>query len=101
MGGLEIRVSPQAERHIQAIASWWAANREAAPTLFKEELGGAFRLISGAPEAGKPYRLSPLDGVRRILLRRTRYHIYYRVEVDEVRVLAVWHNARGQQPELR
>jgi hypothetical protein len=40
--------------------------------------------------------------MRRILMPRTRYHVYYVVAEDERLVLvhAVWHTARGQGPKL-
>jgi len=40
--------------------------------------------------------------MRRILMPRTRYHVYYVVADEERRVLvhAVWHTARGRGPRL-
>jgi hypothetical protein len=50
---------------------------------------------------GKPYRLQPaVPGLRRALLRATRYHVYYVPEPEAVFVLAVWHFQRGQPPGL-
>ena len=39
-------------------------------------------------------------GVRRLLVGRIRYFIYYRVISGKVEVLAVWHVSRGRQPSL-
>jgi plasmid stabilization system protein ParE len=73
----------------------------AAPNLFLEELEAAFALIGSAPNIGHPYRRSPVGGTRRVLLMRSRYHVYYVPLHDEVVVVAVWHATRGQGPPLR
>jgi hypothetical protein len=39
-------------------------------------------------------------GVRRLLLRATRYHVYYRVREETLEVLALWHATRGTGPGL-
>lgn len=58
-------------------------------------------MIGDAPHIGRLYRQSPAPGARRILLKETRYHLYYVPRGDEVRVLAVWHARRGVGPPLR
>jgi hypothetical protein len=34
------------------------------------------------------------------LMKRCRYHLYYRVSHDIVEVLGLWHMSRGSSPEL-
>lgn len=41
-----------------------------------------------------------LGTVRRSFVNRTRYFIYYRINEDVLEILAVWHSARGEAPEL-
>jgi plasmid stabilization system protein ParE len=98
---LPVRTTPQAESQIREIDDWWRRNRSAAPDLFLDELAAAFEILSHEPQIGRVYRLSPVPGVRRILLKETRYHLYYVPGEDEVRVLAVWHAQRGVGPPLR
>ena len=98
---LPVQVTPEAEAQILEIDTWWQKNRPAAPDLFLKELREAFELIAAAPQIGRLYRRSPVDRVRRLLLRATRYHVYYVVAADEARVLAVWHAQRGVGPPLR
>lgn len=90
-----------ASGHVDVIQAWWTANREAAPALFRDELSGAIDRISRLPGTGAPFA-SQLPGVRRALLPRCRYHVYYTVHPArrEVIVRAVWHAARGQGPDL-
>lgn len=98
---LPVRTTPEADAQIRQIDNWWRKNRLAAPDLFLDELNESFELIAGAPQIGRLYRPSPVRHVRRLLLKRTRYHLYYVTMPDEVRVLAVWHAQRGVGPPLR
>jgi hypothetical protein len=44
-----------------------------------------------------------LAGVRRVLLRRVAYHLYYRrllVPAPSIQVIAFWHASRGSSPDL-
>ena len=98
---LPVRTTPDADAQIRAIDDWWRTNRASSPDLFLQELGISFDIISAAPHIGRLYRRSPVPETRRVLLKRTRYHVYYVSCADEVRVLAVWHAQRGVGPPLR
>lgn len=90
-----------ATSHIRTIDSWWHRNRVVAPILFSAELDEALDLLSRNPRAGVAYRARRFVGVRRYLLRSSRYHIYYREEGASIVVLAVWSSVRGRGPDLR
>ena len=98
---LPVRTTPEAEAQIRTIDDWWRTNRPAAADLFLTELAGSFDMICHAPYIGRLYRQSPIAGTRRILLKATRYHVYYVAVTEDVRVLAVWHARRGVGPPLR
>ncbi len=49
---------------------------------------------------GTKYDGSRIRNVRRLLVGRIRYFIYYRPTPEAVEVLAVWHVSRGRQPNL-
>lgn len=98
---LPVRTTPEADAQIRQIDDWWRENRAGASNLFVDELSTSFALIGDAPHIGRPYRQSPVPGTRRILLKGTRYHLYYVVTDTDVRVLAVWHAQRGEGPQLR
>jgi hypothetical protein len=36
--------------------------------------------------------------MRRVILPRIRYYLYYRVAGDALEVMAFWHVSRGRQP---
>jgi plasmid stabilization system protein ParE len=96
-----VELSPEALSHAMRIASWWQSERPGAANRFREELEAAVRQLEGAPRAGRVYSRSHL-ALRRLLMPRTRYHVYYTVEDSEalVRVHAVWHASRGHGPPL-
>jgi plasmid stabilization system protein ParE len=96
-------IARRADTQIRAIEAWWAANREKAPDLFANELVAALRLIVTTPDAGQPYGTFAALAVRRVLLARSLYHVYFSYDVgaDVVKVRAVWHARRGRGPALR
>ncbi|MFI5402503.1 MAG: type II toxin-antitoxin system RelE/ParE family toxin [Planctomycetota bacterium] len=93
--------APEADRHLTEIDRWWRENRLAAPDLFLREFAGASELIAVAPHAGRLYRDAHFPHVRRLLMRATRYHVYYVLQGDEVVIIAVWSAVRGTGPDLR
>jgi len=98
---LPVRTTPEADVQILEIDRWWRRNRHASPDLFADELAASFDIIGSAPNIGRLYRQSPAPETRRVLLKGTRYHVYYVPLAAEVRVLAVWHARRGMGPPLR
>jgi plasmid stabilization system protein ParE len=98
---LSVRTTPEADAQIREIDEWWRTNRPAAPDLFLHELTASFGIIGHAPHIGRLYRRSSVPGARRLLLKGTRYHVYYVPRSEDVRVLSVWHAQRGVGPPLR
>lgn len=99
---LAIRFEPRAAAEVDRIDRWWRENRPASPDLFARELEEAARLVASVPTSGSsPDEGLRLVGVRRALMRRSRYHLYYRVDDDALIVVAVWHTSRGRGPALR
>ena len=70
--------------------------------MFSDELEAAYALIGNLPFAGEEVQHSRIEGLRRLLLGRTQYHLYYVVSEDEsiVEVLSLWHTSRGNPPRL-
>lgn len=94
-----LRVSRDAEAQIRQAARWWRENRPAAPGLLHQELQRGFQLIVGEPGIGPQAADLTAPQVRRLLLARIRYFLYYRITgEDVVEVLAFWHTSRGTPP---
>lgn len=97
-----VRFSTQARAQAQAAHAWWKKNRPASPRLFRNELAEALDVLRTAPEIGQPYAHRRRKDVRRFVLQRTRYYLYYVVTPpDGVMILAVWSALRGRAPPLR
>lgn len=99
---LTVRISPRAAIQIRQAADWWLQHRNKAPGAFVDDLERALELISSLPAVGEPVRHPRLTGIRRVLLVRVRYHLYYQHEADSdtLDVLALWHSGRGTGPPL-
>lgn len=94
-----VTVSPRAQRQADEIEAWLRARSAVAARRFREEMGRAIQRLAAHPWSGKVFRRGP---THRILLRRTRYHLYYVVDEARgiVRIRAVWHAARRGGPKL-
>ena len=92
----------EADAQAGAIEDWWRGNRPAAPDMFPRELDAIVRLLERSPMLGTRYAESPVQGVRRILLGRSRYHVYWEVDAPAriVTITAVWYSGRGSGPPL-
>lgn len=97
-----LRVSRRAGRQIRDASTWWPRHRDKAPIAFADDLDDALHLIRELPRAGEPDKRGRVPGVRRVLLSRSRYHLYYTVDeaAKTVEVLALWHTSRGTPPRL-
>jgi hypothetical protein len=64
---------PRALRQAAAVQRWWIANRQSAPTLFRDELARVIGLLQENPELGS--RIKGRE-IRRILLPDTEQFLY-------------------------
>jgi len=92
----------RAARQIEEADNWWRKHREASPNAVSEDLGRALDLIARQPGIGAPAASQRLQGVRRVLLPRVGYLLFYRLarQRREVQVLAFWHARRAERPRL-
>lgn len=101
---LPIRFTRRAAEQTEAAGRWWRKNRTKAPEALREELEQALQLVASQPEIGAMARSTRLAGVRRVLLSRVRYHLYYRVfeaPPRSIEILGLWHASRGDKPAVR
>ncbi len=99
---MKLVFTPDAERQVNEKNSWWREHRPAARDLFARELAEAGALIASTPSAGAVYTSRRGQQFRRVLMPKTKNHLYF--EVDEVRELvivhAIWGAPRGRGPRL-
>lgn len=95
-------LAPAAQAQARKVAGWWRENRPKARDLFDDEMAAVLYRLAEAPKTGLPYRTIRNRQIRRILMARTSYNVYFEVEEERalVRVVAVWHSARGHGPPL-
>jgi plasmid stabilization system protein ParE len=88
--------APRVAAQIDVAHTWWRRNRLAAPSVLVDELDAALDLLAQTPAAGRRVALRGYQRVRRLLLRRASYHLYYQVDIAglEVRLLAFRHTRR-------
>ena len=97
---MKVRVSRRATRELERAVKWWLETYDVPPPLLKE-LREVIAVLRALPEHGVPIRTVRGRVVRRVLLRESQYHVYYRVaEGEAVEIMSVWSTARGRTPKL-
>jgi plasmid stabilization system protein ParE len=96
---VKVELSQEADGQAREIDAWWRENRHAAADLFTEELDRALFTLGEMPTLGTTYQAGA-RAVKRLLLPRTHYHLYFVQETERVYVLAVWSAFRGRAPKL-
>ena len=91
----------EAQQQFQEEDAWWRENRDA-KELFVEEFSAVLGRISQMPELGQRYRLARGKLVQRMLMKKTRCHVYYFHDHEEetVEVHSVWGARRKRGPKL-
>ncbi len=92
----------EAEQQLKSIDRWWQANRQASPDLFLDELDQAIELLSELPDIGSPFKRTKRPGIRRLLLQRSKYWVYYFHDRRRslIYILTLWSTFRGSDPSL-
>lgn len=99
-GSVKIELAARAVRDAERRAHWWREHRPA-PGLFEDELRDALEIIRGEPEAGSLYPSRSGRQYRRLLLPRTRHHVYYRIVAEgQLLVVAIWNAIAARGPTL-
>ena len=88
-----VQFTRRAEKQATAAVRWWAENRDKAPEAFEDDFTAGVQLIAGNAGIGTP--VTQRKGIRKLLLERVRYYLYYRVVSDDViEIISVWHSSR-------
>lgn len=98
---MNVRFTEEAEEQAEACDKWWRENRDARD-LFALELRDTKALIVSTPKIGTVYTI--LDGkqMRKVLMPKTRHHLYYVADPaeDEIIIHAVWGASKEHGPRL-
>lgn len=91
---MEVSFSAQAFKDVVAAEVWWRANRDS-KNLFSDEVRAALVLLETAPRLGQRIKgRSAKAETRRLVLKRSRFLMFYEIEAERVVVLRLWHPAR-------
>ena len=98
---MNVRITPRALAEAKRIKTWWRRRRLGNPALFENELEAALERIVAKPDIGIRYEGTQLKvPVLRLLMPRTKNHVYYAVEDDTIVVLSVWGAPKGEGPQF-
>lgn len=103
MSPFRVVVTTTAHAHVRAVVRGSVEIDRGIPETFLAELDSALARIGEQPYSGHPYRRSSIEGVYRVLLRRSGCHAYFTVDAEagDVVVRAVCCPGRGAGPALR
>jgi hypothetical protein len=91
----------EAQRRFEAEDEWWREHRDA-KELFIDEFAHTLERLLVTPETGQIYRRARGKLIQRVLMKKTRCHVYYfhDREHDLVEVHSIWGAYRERGPEL-
>ena len=93
-------LSKRALRTVDRIDAYWLAHADN-PFLFSDELEETIHRLQAVPTIGLPYPTKARPAMRRLLLPKSKCHVYY--ETDEagqtLTIIDVW-DGRRRPPKL-
>jgi plasmid stabilization system protein ParE len=97
-----IEVTDAAEQQLREIVEWWTAHRDTGPQLVMDEFERCIALLRSSPDVGVRFHRARVPGVRRLIMRRTKHHVYYLHDDANaiVYILAVWGAPKAGYPVL-
>jgi plasmid stabilization system protein ParE len=80
---------------LRAAYRWWRKYRNKAPDALEEDFAEALARFAEAPRTGKFVKRQRDGVVRRYLMERVRYYLFYRLrENGDIDILQLWHSSR-------
>jgi len=92
-----VKFAPEAAKDLEEAARWYAEKSSAASTGFRSAVIGAVELIASSPLS---WRQVTESGIRRIVVDKYPYSIYFEVLGDMVYVLSIAHHRRAPKYSL-
>ena len=98
---MKLNISKRARLRAEKIDERWRSEADY-PHLFAQELYERLMQLSETPQIGSPWPTERRPNLKRLLLEKTQYHIYFEVDErkQEIRILTVWGARRGRTPKL-
>jgi plasmid stabilization system protein ParE len=87
----EAKISDLCREMVRAAAAYIAQNSIKQAEIFFNEFENQIELIETMPGIGSKYE----NGMRRFLLGKFPYYIYYKENEIDIDILGIWHTSRG------
>ena len=94
------RLTERAEREMNSIDERWREEADYAPDLFRGELLAMLERLEKAPTVGIVFATVDSETLYRVLEQRSRYHVYYALQGNNVVVQSIWSAQRKGAPFL-
>src|SRR5271170_3530894 len=97
---MRVEIGRRARLQVERASKWWRANRRDAPLLLLQELDETLRRLIVSPSLGVVYPTRKRPALRRVLLPRTEYHLYFTLERDQtvIAIHSLWGARRAKGP---
>src|SRR4029079_18730647 len=97
-----IEITDAAEEQLREIVEWWTAHRDTGPQLVMDEFERSVALLKSSPDVGVRFHRARVPDVRRLVMKRTKHHVYYLHDNANaiVYILAVWGAPKFGYPVL-
>lgn len=98
---MKVKFTPRGELRAQKANAWWRKNRDTREP-FADELAQAVKDLETIPHLGTPRPTERLPLLKRLLLEKTKCHVYFKVDEqkEEIRILMIWGAPRDREPKL-
>ncbi|HEY5955328.1 MAG TPA: hypothetical protein VIV60_02195 [Polyangiaceae bacterium] len=98
---MDIRIGRRAQRLVDRENSWWLDNADY-PLTFEEEFENVLLRLRDVPMLGVSYPTAKRPHLQRVLLPKSKCHIYYTLENDKTLIVihSVWGACRKRGPKL-
>ena len=98
---MKIVLLDEAQERFETEDRWWRNHRDA-EDLFVVEFQEVLRQVASAPRIGQYYRHARGKLIQRVLMKKTRCHVYYfhDTERDVVEIHSIWGARRRRGPSL-
>jgi plasmid stabilization system protein ParE len=96
---MRVLISKRAARAAERIDDRWRQHADY-KLLFADEFGAAIELLATTPTPGSSVPTDKRPGLKRLLLSKSRCHLYFEIVGDTIRILHVWHASRERAPKL-
>lgn len=72
------------------------------PSIFAREFLEAIELLESSPQVGSPFPTPRHPALKRLLLRKSRCHIYFELDdaAQTIQILHVWDGRRERAPKI-